>query len=174
MARSSLRPSRLLTVALCVSALGFVGSSLAEGTEPPAEARPMSGYELYMLFRDKTWQWPDGAGLMETEGRRFTAIARSGEQSSWAEGRWIVTDGGRLCFDADWHNHSGTYPDRTCFIHLLQDDTIYQRREPAGDWYVFKHAEPEPGDEFNKLVREDLVSTDLEEMRTNPRSHLQQ
>ena len=134
----------------------------------------MTGYELYMIFRDRTWPWPDGAGLMENEGRRFTAIAGSGDQLSWADGRWIVTDSGRLCFDADWHATTGIYPDRTCFIHLLHDDTIYQQREPAGDWYVFKHAEPAPGDEFSKLVREDLVSAELERIRPHNWSQQQQ
>lgn len=134
----------------------------------------MTGYELYMIFRDRTWPWPDGAGLMENEGRRFTAIAGSGDQLSWADGRWIVTDSGRLCFDADWHATTGIYPNRTCFIHLLHDDTIYQQREPAGDWYVFKHAEPAPGDEFSKLVREDLVSAELERIRPHNWSQQQQ
>lgn len=133
----------------------------------------MTGYELYLLYRDKSWQWPDGAGRMETDGRRFTAISGSGDMASWAEGRWVVTDRGRFCLDADWHGSTGIFPDRTCFEHRLDGKTIYQRRLPAGDWYVFKHNPTAIEDEFTKLVRKDLVSTELEEVRAavTPQQH---
>ena len=125
----------------------------------------MTAFELYVLYRDRSWQWPDGAGRLETEGRRFTAVAGSGDAASWAEGRWIVTERGRLCLDADWHAPAGTFADRTCFEHLIDGRTIYQRKAPAGDWFVFKNYPTEADDEFTKLVREDLVSAALEELR---------
>jgi hypothetical protein len=53
---------------------------------------------------------------------------------------------------------------------MFDEDTIYQRREPSGEWYVFKHAKPAAGDEFSKLVREDLVSAELEIRKLNTRS----
>lgn len=161
----------LLATALGASLLSFSRAGHAEKTlHPPAQARAMTASELYTLYGDKSWRWADGAGLMETKDRRFTAISDSGKQSSWADGRWSVTDRGRLCFLADWHTRSGINPDRTCFIHVIDGDTIYQRREPAGDWYVFKHAQPLPGDEFRKLVREDLVSAELNKRQLNRRS----
>lgn len=163
---------RLLAAAFCVSVLAFSGSSQAADTaEPPAAARPMTGYELYRLYGNNSWLWSDGAGLMETRGRRFTAYAGSGGERSLAEGRWIVTDSGRLCLEANWRALSGIYPDRTCFAHLVHDNTIYQRKEPGGDWYVFKHAEPAAGDEFNQLVRRDLVSGQLQDTRSGTGSH---
>ena len=159
--------SRLAAAALCVSALAISGASHAEdSSQPSTQARAMTPFEIYVLYRDRSWQWPDGAGRMETDGRRFTAIAGSGEEASWAEGRWVVTNRGRMCLDADWHASGGPFPDRTCFDHRLDGGTIYQRRAPVGDWYVFKHSPAEAGDEFTRLVREDLVSAGLEEVRS--------
>ena len=171
----------LLAGALCFSILAAAGPGYAaESAVPPEAARAMTGVELYELYRDRSWQWSDGAGLMETEGRRFAAIVKSEDETGWAEGRWIVTDSGRFCFDAEWQMPNGTFLDKTCFRHLLHEGTIYQRKEPAGDWYVFRHAEPATVDEFNKLVRQDLVSSDLEAVkavtsaRQQPSNHIQQ
>jgi len=167
------RTSRLAAAALCLSVLSISGTSHAENSQPPPQARAMTAYEVVVLYRNKSWQWPDGAGRMDAEGRRFTAVSGSGDAASWAEGRWLVTDRGRMCLDADWHSSAGTFPDRTCFSHRLDGDTIYQRRSPAGDWYVFKHAPAKADDEFTKLVAKDLVSAGLEEARsaTRPQKH---
>lgn len=160
----------LFGAALSASLLSFPSIGNArEGASPPAQARPMTAAELYTLFGGKSWQWPDGAGLMETEDRRFSAIAGSGKQSSWAVGRWSVTDGGRLCLIADWHSRAGTHANRTCFRHMIDNGTIYQRKEPAGGWYVFKHAQTKAGDEFKKLVRADLVSAELRKRQLGER-----
>lgn len=160
----------LLGAALSASLLSFPVVGHAKDDQPPAQARAMTAAELHALYAGKSWQWPDGAGLMEVEERRFSAISGSGEQSTWAVGRWSVTDAGRLCLIADWHSKTGVYPDRTCFLHVIDNDTIYQRKEPSGGWYIFKHARPEAGDEFKKLVREDLVSAELAKRQSGKRS----
>lgn len=161
----------LLGAALSASLLSFPGAGLAQGkSQPPADARAMTATELHALYAGKSWRWPDGAGLMEAENRRFSAIAGSGEKSSWAVGRWTVTDAGRLCFVADWHSRSGVFPARTCFRHVIDNGTIYQRKEPAGGWYIFKHAQARADDEFTKLVRQDLVSAELAKRQQSKRS----
>ncbi|WP_421695668.1 DUF995 domain-containing protein [Aestuariivirga sp.] len=157
----------LLAAALGAALLNFPRASRAEVANPPAQARAMTAADLHALFGGKSWQWQDGAGRLEIKDRQFIAFSGTGEQSSWAEGRWSVSDAGRLCLIADWHTTSGTYPARTCFVHKLDGDTIYQRKEPSGEWYVFKHAKPEAGDEFNKLVRDDLVFAEFAKRKTN-------
>ena len=149
-----------LTCCLSVAASATASYSAAENM-PSAQARPMTAVELYFLYRDKTWTWADGAGRFDDEGRRFTAMARTGKKTTWAQGRWTVTDDGRLCLNADWHTASGVNFNKTCFSHKSDNGTIYQRKEPSGSWYVFKHALPAQGDEFLKLVSENLVSPDL-------------
>jgi hypothetical protein len=62
---------------------------------------------------------------------------------------------------------SGVVPNATCFSHRKLGEVIYQKREPSGDWYVFKHAAPAEGDEFDKLVDQDLVSRDMEQIRSS-------
>ncbi|WP_027997384.1 DUF995 domain-containing protein [Sinorhizobium arboris] len=127
----------------------------------PETARTMTGVELYMIFQGKTWKWESGAGRMESEGRVFRAWAKSGTGETWAEGRWSVNDRGQLCLTAVWHSQSAAARDKTCFSHRTLDGTIYQKREPSGEWYVFKHAKPKSEDEINRLVREDLVGAKL-------------
>lgn len=160
----------LLATAFGAALLPLPGVSHAEVAKPPAQARPMTAADLHALYGGKSWQWQDGAGRLDIKDRRFTAISGSGEQSMWAEGRWSVSDAGRLCFIADWHTASGTFPARTCFVHKIDGDNIYQRKEPSGEWLVFKHAKPEAGDEFNKLVRDDLVSAELAKLKANSAS----
>ncbi|WP_336621039.1 MULTISPECIES: DUF995 domain-containing protein [unclassified Sinorhizobium] len=137
----------------------------------PEKARVMTGVELYMMFRDKTWKWENGAGRMQGEGRVFRAWAQSEAGATWAEGRWSVTDGGQLCLKGVWHSQSAAARDKTCFTHRILDGTIYQKREPAGDWYVFRHARPAADDAFNRLIVEDLVEAKLPIIRAVLNAH---
>lgn len=157
----------LLGTAMGAALLLFPRESHAEVATPPADARAMTAADLHVLYGGKSWQWQDGAGRLDTKDRRFTAVSGTGEQASWAEGRWTVSDKGRLCFIADWHTSAGTSPARTCFVHKIDGDTIYQRKEPSGEWFVFKHAPPQAGDEFNKLVRDDVVSAELAQRKAS-------
>ncbi len=159
---------RLVVGSAMVSILAIAGAAQAADSEAsvlPHGAQAMTSAELYMLYRDRSWQWSDGAGRMQSDGRRFTAWAGSGDKATWAEGRWTLSDNGQLCFKAQWHSLSGAAPAKTCFSHKRVGSTIYQRREPAQAWYVFKHATPAQDDEFNKLVRGDLVSSKLQKIR---------
>lgn len=152
---------------LSTFALGNPVEAAAKNPTPPHDARPMTSFELYALYRDKSWQWPAGAGRLQADGRRFTAWSGSGDKASWAEGRWTVNDRGQLCLKAEWHVVSGVFPNTTCFSHRKLGDIIYQKREPAGAWYVFKHATPANDDEFDKLVGQDMVSQNLEQIRSS-------
>lgn len=126
----------------------------AADSEPPPGARPMTAIELYTLYRDKSWRWDNGAGRMESANRRFTARVKDdkGKGKVRAEGRWMITDTGRLCLKANWHTATGTYPAKNCFAHRIDGATIYQKREPDGQWYVFRHANGRKDDEARKLV----------------------
>jgi hypothetical protein len=134
----------------------------------PAATTPLSAAELFVLYRDKSWQWPDGAGRMDSTDRRFTAWVDGEKGKSWAEGRWMVMDSGLMCFQADWHSGAETFPTRTCFAHRIGNGTIYQKKQPDGAWYVFRHAEIRTDDEVNKLVSADLVSERYEELKPVP------
>ncbi|MEK1853719.1 MAG: DUF995 domain-containing protein, partial [Phyllobacterium sp.] len=61
-ANTTLRRTSLL-ISCCLSAVTLAGVSYAgEEIVPSADARPMTGVELYLLYRNKTWTWSDGAG----------------------------------------------------------------------------------------------------------------
>ena len=147
--------------AACTTSVG----GQEELMELPEGVRPMTAVELHALYANESWRWCNGAGYMQDEGRVFKGWSGSGDDATWALGRWTVTDTGRMCLKAEWHNQSGTYNDDTCFRHMTDGQTIYQRKEPSGSWYVFRHAEPLESDEFAKLVSEDLVSEKLETLR---------
>ncbi|MFD9900785.1 DUF995 domain-containing protein [Mesorhizobium sp. NPDC059025] len=148
---------------LTVAAFGLAlccgtATSAAEPGALPAQARAMTALELYDLYRDKTWQWSDGAGRFQEEGRIFRAWSGNGANASWAEGRWTLTNDGQLCLRAVWHGSSGSSPNKTCFRHMVHDGTVYQKKEPSGGWYVFRHTAPDKDDEYGKLVKQDTVS----------------
>jgi hypothetical protein len=136
-------------------------SAPEQETVLPAAARIMTPGEIYDLYRDKSWQWKNGAGYMTATGRQFSAWVDDETGRSWAKGRWVITETGRMCFDATWHSKAGASPATTCLSHRIDNGTIYQKREPDGHWYVFHHAEPRADDEANKLADADLVSAQI-------------
>jgi hypothetical protein len=147
------RSFRRCLIMNCLAAVTFAGIAHAdESVAPSPEARPMTGVELYLLYRDKSWAWSDGAARFDDQSRRFTARIGAGNTAVSAKGRWIVTDDGRLCLAAQWHIASRVYANTTCFDHRQERETIYQRKEPSGSWYIFKHAVPTKNDEFAKLT----------------------
>ncbi|WP_260855255.1 DUF995 domain-containing protein [Mesorhizobium amorphae] len=148
----------LTLVAFGLALCGGAATAAAEPSAVPAQARVMTALELHDLYRDKTWQWSDGAGRFQEEGRIFRAWSGNGANASWAEGRWTLTNDGQLCLRAVWHSPGGSSPKKTCFRHKLHDGTVYQKKEPSGAWYVFKHAAPGKDDEYVKLVEQDTVS----------------
>lgn len=125
----------------------------------PSKAKPLNASQLLQLFGGKTWKWGEGGGYFALDGRAFHARTFGDKGETTARGKWRITDTGLLCFRAKWKIPGGTYPADTCFEHMLARGDVYQRKLPDGDWYVFRHAKPDPADEYNKLVGEDLVTT---------------
>jgi hypothetical protein len=105
--------------------------------------------------------WKAGAGYFSTKARRFTAWSRENGSPSFGMGRWFITESGKLCFNADWHAKTGTATAITCFSHRKKGGLIYQKREPDGQWYVFKSRRAQATDEFAKLRHGDYVSSQL-------------
>jgi hypothetical protein len=161
-----LRQAGMIGVAALTLLAAPLTQAMAQGTEPPAEARVMTPAELLQLYQNRSWQWESGAGYMQEEGRRFTAWVDDANGPTWAEGRWVLTDAGRMCMRAVWYSSSAAVPAETCFSHRIDGTTIYQKSEPAGQWYVFRSAAPKATDEASKLVRQDLVSERLAVIKT--------
>ena len=151
--------SALITVLLLVLQGGLAAEA---ATEPPlADATPMSARELYKLYQDKTWLWPNGAGFFAKDGR-FTAWSVSGGETAYANGGWWVNFLGGMCIDAAWRTKDGVHIDLTCFNHSKAGNIVYQKREPSGARFVFRSFPRKPDDEFEKLKDGDLVKSKLE------------
>ncbi|MFZ2102152.1 MAG: DUF995 domain-containing protein [Oricola sp.] len=150
---------------LALSAVVSIGAAASAETLPP-NARPVGAVELYMLYKDKTWQWEHGAGRFYAQGRRFLAWSEDEQGKSYADGRFILTDRGRVCMDAAWRG-AGYSPvaDQTCFVHFQAGGTIYQRKEGTDFWYTFKHERHSDVGEYAKFVDEDIVTEKVEEIR---------
>ncbi|MGO6938131.1 DUF995 domain-containing protein [Rhizobium johnstonii] len=149
---------------------GIATAASAAGTNEPAgieNAKPMSSAEIYRLYNQNTWMWKAGAGYFSAKARRFTAWSRENGSPSFGMGRWFITESGKLCFNADWHAKTGTATAITCFSHRKKGGLIYQKREPDGEWYVFKSAPAQATDEFAKLRRGDYVSSQLGGIETS-------
>lgn len=151
-------------VALAAAIALGVGPVLAQ--EPlPADGRPLTAVEIFMLIKDRSWRWSEGAGRFFDKERRFLAFTRGKDGPKYGEGRFLVTDGGRLCLISTWHEPASTSDARTCFLHKQADGIIYQRREAGGDWYAFKHTPLLETDEYAKFTKEDLVSEELAKIK---------
>ena len=147
-----------LSVAAAWFFLASVGAAFAQDDDLPAGAVALTAPELHALYGDKTWKWGEGGAFFERELRSFKArTVKAAGGGSTALGRWRITDAGELCIIADWMTATATSSAVTCWDHAQVKGDVYQRKLPNGVWYVFKHAVTEPGDQFNKLVREDLV-----------------
>lgn len=138
-------------------------SANASGILPP-NVEPLKIWDLRKIYVDRTWVWKNGGGRFEDKGHRFIAWSSENGVSSYAEGRWSVNDSGVLCFDAVWTAKNGSGPAKTCFEHVRDRGTIYQRRLPDGEWYIFRHFRPKASDEIQKLVRKDTVSGNVERL----------
>ncbi|MCA1443453.1 DUF995 domain-containing protein [Ensifer sp. IC4062] len=158
--------SALHTMSLAVAIAAAMGAmaSVAEGATLRVNAQnatPLTHGELYKLYGQKSWIWKAGAGYFSVRERRFTAWSKENGSPSYGVGRWFITGPGKLCFKADWHAKGGSAPATTCFSHRKQGRLILQKREPNGEWYVFKSAPAQRDDEFAKLRRGNYVSARL-------------
>ncbi len=151
---------------ICICGLAAIAGPLPamaqDITTPPEGSVPLLAVELLAIYGNHTWRWGDSGGAyFKTDGRRFFAYSIDGDKqtSVIAEGKWRITDLGKLCFDATWSSDTGSYPATKCFLHAAVGDDIYARTMEEGKgWYLFKHAKTDPSDEFNNLVRGDLAS----------------
>lgn len=136
--------------------VGEAGVAAAQGL--PKGTKPLSAVEMYMIYRDKTWLWKNGAGRFFSEGRKFLAWTSDDEGQAVADGRYVLTNDGRMCIVAVWTGETYSKLVKTCFLHRKDRGTIYQKREDAGGWHLFRSFEPAETDEAKKLIESDEVS----------------
>ena len=153
----------LLVVDLAANVVATAAGIAAE--PPPSAAKPTSVDQLYALYRDKTWVWPDGGGYFARNGQ-FAAWSGNGDAAGYAEGRWWLSGPeGKFCFQATWRTMKGNWSKRDCFDHRVVGDVIYQRKEPSGAWYKFKNSPSDARDEFHALKDGDLVSDSVKRIK---------
>jgi len=157
-----------LAAVLIAVILATSPGALAVGTvtqTPTNEAAPVSAAALYRLYRDKTWLWQNGAGFFAKDGR-FSAWSGSGDEATYAEGRWWVNFLGGLCINATWRSKDWVKVNLTCFSHSKDGNLLYQKREPSGAWAVFRSFPGKPDDEYQKLRKGDLVEVEFLKRKT--------
>jgi hypothetical protein len=131
--------------------------SRAEDVTPSPAARPIGGVDLTNLYRNKTWLWPNGAAHFGGNGH-FEAWSRDSDgKKITATGNWGVLPDGRMCFGATWIMDSVSSFKETCFAHVADGGVIFQKREPQGEWSIFRHAKVKSGDEIGKLLAGDRL-----------------
>ncbi len=154
-----------IAVGLALLLGGGLGAGALAQEAPPSNAQPLSAVELHKLYRDKTWTWENGAVRFVDDGRRFLAWVNGEKGESYGEGRFTLSDSGRLCLRGKWTDTSGTQANTTCFLHRKAGGTIYQKRENDGTWYIFRHDPVRPGDEVNTLTADDTVSQPVDAIK---------
>jgi hypothetical protein len=149
----------LFAVGSCmVAGMADAGAAQGRAADPAATATPLTADELFQLYHSRSWIWDDGAGYFSPKQRRFVAWSGKGSKATYADGRWFVSGPGRLCFKAKWHAKDGAASALTCFSHRKKGGTIYQKREPDGEWYAFKNSPTKTGDEYGKVRPGNYVS----------------
>lgn len=162
--------SILLLSLLALSGCAVSAMENSEFSDPRIQAMflaasPMSGDQLFAVFNNQTWQWETGGGFFAARQRAFIAWSSEGGKPSYGEGRWFTTGAGKFCFRAKWTSLDGAANAVTCFSHRINGNTIFQKREPDGEWYVFKHAKRTKGDEYMKLKKGNYVYHPLKKMK---------
>jgi len=146
-------------------AVAILGTFLATTTMAHAQADlrkqamaapPMTVNQLLAAYGGKTWQWKSGGGYYQNKERRYLAATESG---SYAQGRWYLTEPGKICMRATWRGNYRPVEKSECFSHRIDDKgQIFQRKEPDGKWYVFRVNPPSKTDGFSKLVPGNLIA----------------
>ena len=154
-----------LSVAMLAAGLLQTGAVAEPLKRLPRHTVPLSATELRKLYADKTWNWEAGGARFIGKDRKLIAYSEDGGVPTIAEGRWQVNNQGRLCMVAVWVTKEARAKAKSCFRLVRDRGTIYQRREPKGNWYVLKTFMPKPDDEFNKFVSEDTISSNLERIK---------
>jgi len=157
--------NRLLRLALVPTVMAMVMQACTASELVPAGSRSMNAGEIEDIYSDHTWDWTTGAGYFGPEGEFQAWFRDEYRRPGSATGRWTASDGGLLCFEAPWRSVGGSWHDKRCFRHRVVDGTIYQRAEPAGEWYVFKSDPLEPDDEIKKLTQGNQVEEKIRQMR---------
>lgn len=129
-----------------------------------AAAAPLTPAELVLLYAGRTWVWENGAVYFARQGRQLRAWT-GGANASIGQGRWLVTDSGKLCMDAKWQTLAGSTQGRTCFSHHRLGGTTYQMKDPSGSWYVFQSSPAQPAQEYDKFKSGDTTAATFEKMR---------
>jgi hypothetical protein len=152
----------LRSVLILGATMGMLTAVPAAGESPPPGARQLSAAQLLELFGGRTWIWDNGGAYFRTADRSLRAYSTEGGERTFAEGRFRLTNAGRLCLQAEWRSAAGDHEDLTCFRHVRSGATIYQRKERDGDWYVLV----EDGVLPESLVAGDVLADEFQRVRT--------
>ncbi|TIV98729.1 MAG: DUF995 domain-containing protein [Mesorhizobium sp.] len=149
---------------------GAAGTAAAKSSAPPVEAAAKpeiapTAFELQLLYADRTWNWKNGAAYFGLD-RRLQAWTAGENKPAVAEGRWLLTDTGKMCMELAWRSKTyTTKPQRTCYSHRIESGKIEQRKDPDGQWYDFKHAKDDPADEHQKFQTGNTKGAQFDETR---------
>ena len=124
----------------------------------PKKAHNMSALDVRHIYANHTWKWGTGGAYFGPNGN-FYAVSGEGKKLNIASGRWLVTKGGRLCFNADWSSSNNTFRNAmTCFNHAEYKGNYYQAKGISGKWYSIKSAKQSPLDMIGLIVPSDQVN----------------
>jgi predicted small lipoprotein YifL len=164
--RISLAAASCFALASCGEFGGLsTGFPPSETAAAAAAGRPLSAEELRAIYADRTWLWENGAGYFDARTNAFSAWSGEDANASYAQGEWFLLQPGRMCFSATWSAVDGSADARTCFDHRADEERIFQRRAPLGEWYVFAHRPALEGDEILELREGDFVRRNFERNR---------
>ncbi|MGX5842557.1 DUF995 domain-containing protein [Mesorhizobium sp. ArgA1] len=147
--------------------MALCGAAHATGAEDsgPAVTVP-TAFELQLVYADRTWIWDNGAAYFGQKDRPVRAWTSGQDTASVGEGRWHLSNDGKMCMDLVWRSKGYAAPIRTCFSHRIRGGTLQQRRDPDGAWYSFRHSPDDPSDEQRKFEEGDTKGAQFDQIRS--------
>ena len=158
-----MKPFQTIVLGLSLPLIAiFISVNANAADKLPADTRYLNDQELFKIYSNRTWMWSAGGGYFENRQRKFSAFSNENAAPSIATGMWFLPWQGKVCFRARWQGVDYNVKKTSCFGHrITPQGVIWQRREPDGEWYVFRNVPGKSTDGIRQLRLGNRVKTGL-------------
>ncbi|MGT2468190.1 DUF995 domain-containing protein [Mesorhizobium atlanticum] len=163
----------LVPLLVACGQLAFSGAAVAapakDSATAEAAAKPdtaPTAFELQLLYADRTWNWNNGAAYFGMD-RRLHAWTKGEDPPAVGEGRWLVTEKGKMCMELacavqDLLHQAEAYLLQPSCRKGQHRAAQGSRRHLVSD---FKHAKDDPADEHQKFEAGNTKGAQFDETR---------
>jgi hypothetical protein len=150
--------------ALTAASLALLPAAGALAKSKPKGAKPTDPQFIIDSYAGKTSSWNSGGFAYWGADGTYRAINK--RHDAVAEGKWYVTNRGKLCTESDWRGREDgelkVTPYKACWKFLTDPEgVVWEEYRGSKDWYRHKPEKQQKGDTQRRLFQK--VSATLEE-----------